>query len=85
MWRISCRSDTWRKPIFSTPEKIQQLRHKALQPSGRALSERENMALVGIISTQLLDEKFVRNFPSEPSRLHKDLKIYHQNAENRLN
>jgi asparagine synthase (glutamine-hydrolysing) len=70
--------------IFNA-RKIQQLRQKALQPSGRALSERENMALVGIISTQLLDEKFVRNFPPEPSRLHEDLKIYHQNAENRLN
>lgn len=30
------------------------------------LSERENMALVGILSTQLLDEQFIRNFPHKP-------------------
>ena len=34
-------------------------------PNG-LLSERENMALVGILSTQLLDHLFVRNFPAQP-------------------
>ena len=70
---------------FFNARKVRQLRQKALQPNGRALSERENMALVGIISTQLLDEKFVRHFPPAPPHLHNDLKIYHQDAENRLN
>jgi asparagine synthase (glutamine-hydrolysing) len=36
-------------------------------PAGR-LSERENMALVGVLSTQLLDHQFIRHFPHHPSR-----------------
>ncbi len=70
---------------YFAPRKVHQLRLKARQPNGRALSERENMALVGIISTQLLDDQFIRHFPTEPDHLHKNLKIYHQDTENRLN
>jgi len=40
------------------------------------LSERENMALVGIISTQLLDHLFVRRFPRGTIVEAENVKIY---------
>ena len=39
---------------------------------GRAIGETDDMALAGIISTQLLHEQFVKNFPSIPSLSSKD-------------
>ena len=44
---------------------------KCRQHEGRILSERENMALVGILSTQLLDHLFLKEFPSvqEPDHI----------------
>lgn len=69
---------------YFAPRKVHQLKLKA-QLNGKTLSERENMALVGIISTQLLDDKFIRHFPTKPEHFHKNLKIYHQDVENRLN
>jgi asparagine synthase (glutamine-hydrolysing) len=36
---------------------------KCQQQEGRLVSERENMALVAILSTQLLDRQFIREFP----------------------
>jgi hypothetical protein len=40
---------------------------------------------VGIISTQLLDEHFIRHFPSEPEHFHANLKVYEKKEESRLN
>ena len=48
------------------PGKVAKLLEKCRKQEGHLLSERENMALVGIISTQLLDYQFVRNFPTYP-------------------
>jgi asparagine synthase (glutamine-hydrolysing) len=42
--------------------KVQRLLAKCRQQGGRLASERENMALVAILSTQLLDHQFIRNF-----------------------
>jgi asparagine synthase (glutamine-hydrolysing) len=44
--------------------KVQRLVAKCRQQEGRLVSERENMALVAILSTQLLDQQFIRDFPS---------------------
>ena len=45
-------------------EKVSRLVAKCRSRQGRLLSERENMALVGILSTQLVDEQFIREFPT---------------------
>ena len=45
--------------------KVHQLYRKCLQQQGRLVSERENMALVGILSTQLLHNRFVEDFPRQ--------------------
>lgn len=45
------------------PGKVGRLVAKCRKQEGRLVSERENMALVAILSTQLLDHQFVRNFP----------------------
>jgi asparagine synthase (glutamine-hydrolysing) len=48
---------------YFNPVKVQRLVAKCRQKEGRLVSERENMALVAILSTQLLDHQFIRNFP----------------------
>ena len=49
-------------------KKTTRLVKKCQKQQGALLSERENMALVGILSTQLLDFQFIKNFPLEDSR-----------------
>ena len=49
---------------YFDPVKVQRLTAKCRQQDGRLVSERENMALVAILSTQLLDHQFIQNFPS---------------------
>jgi asparagine synthase (glutamine-hydrolysing) len=44
--------------------KVARLVAKCRQQNGHLASERENMALVAILSTQLLDRQFIRDFPS---------------------
>jgi asparagine synthase (glutamine-hydrolysing) len=48
------------------PVKVQRLVAKCKTNAGQLLSERENMAVAGIISTQLLHRQFVESFPSAP-------------------
>lgn len=48
---------------YFDPVKVQRLAAKCRQQDGRLVSERENMALVAILSTQLLDHQFIQNFP----------------------
>jgi asparagine synthase (glutamine-hydrolysing) len=48
---------------YFDPVKVQRLTAKCRQQDGRLVSERENMALVAILSTQLLDHQFICNFP----------------------
>lgn len=45
------------------PQKVQRLVNKCRQQDGRLASERENMALVAILSTQLLDHQYIQSFP----------------------
>ena len=47
------------------PVKVDRLAAKCRTNAGQLLSERENMALVGILSTQLLDHQFIQNFPGK--------------------
>ncbi|MGD9366098.1 MAG: asparagine synthase (glutamine-hydrolyzing) [Desulfobacteraceae bacterium] len=51
-----------RSGVFD-PLKVQRLTAKCRQQEGRLVSERENMALVAILSAQLLDHQFIQNFP----------------------
>ncbi len=44
-------------------KKVAGLMAKAIKSKGELLSERENMALIGILSTQLLDHMFIKQFP----------------------
>ena len=48
------------------PTKVTKLVEKVRRQDGQLLSERENMGLIGILSTQLLDEMFIKNFPYHP-------------------
>jgi len=45
-------------------QKVSRLVSKCRNRQGMLLSERENMALVAILSTQLLDQQFVKQFPA---------------------
>jgi len=47
---------------YFDPQKTSRLVKKCQQQKGKLLSERENMALVGILSTQLLDFQFIKTF-----------------------
>jgi asparagine synthase (glutamine-hydrolysing) len=49
---------------YFDPVKTQGLIAKCRQQEGQLVSERENMALVAILSTQLLDHQFIRHFPN---------------------
>jgi len=57
-------------------KKVSRLVMKCRQKEGQILSERENMALVGILSTQLLDHQFIQNFPAHPIQNPEDVKIF---------
>ncbi|RTZ97532.1 MAG: asparagine synthase (glutamine-hydrolyzing) [Deltaproteobacteria bacterium] len=54
--------DSLKKTGYFNPGKVSKLIAKCRRQHGRILSERENMALVGILSTQLLDKLFIRDF-----------------------
>lgn len=45
-------------------QKVSRLVSKCRNRQGMLLSERENMALVAILSTQLLDQQFIKQFPA---------------------
>jgi len=61
---------------YFNPDKVTRLMDKCRKQDGALLSERENMALVGIISTQLLDHLFVRRFPRDAIVEAENVKIY---------
>lgn len=58
------------------PGKVSKLVDKIRRQDGQLLSERENMGLIGILSTQLLDEMFIKNFPYQPVVEPEQVKIY---------
>ncbi len=45
--------------------KVQRLVSKCRQQDGQLVSEKENMAMVAILSTQLLDHQFIHKFPAD--------------------
>jgi len=59
---LLCESAIRRNGYFDM-KRVSRFLAKYRQHKGRLLSERENMALVGILSTQLLDQFFLREFP----------------------
>jgi asparagine synthase (glutamine-hydrolysing) len=65
-----------RQAGYFHPGKVAKLLEKCRKQEGHLLSERENMALVGIISTQLLDHQFVRNFPFHPIEEPENVKVF---------
>ncbi len=58
------------------PGKVSKLVDKIHRQKGHLLSERENMGLIGILSTQLLDELFIRNFPYRQVVEPENVKVY---------
>ena len=61
---------------YFDPKKVARLIAKCRGRQGSLLSERENMALVGILSTQLLDQQFIRDFQACPASATSDPKVY---------
>jgi asparagine synthase (glutamine-hydrolysing) len=55
-----------REAGYFDSQRVKALTEKCRKNEGRLLSERENMGLVGIISTQLLYHLFVEDFPRYP-------------------
>jgi len=51
---------------------------KAEKGDGELLSERENMAVVGILSTQLVHRHFIENFPAYPIEEPKKVTVFRQ-------
>ncbi len=60
---------------FDAP-KVKRLLDKCCKQEGALSSERENMALVGILSTQLLHDLFISNFRTEPNPELHNLKTF---------
>ena len=58
------------------PKKVAKLLDKCHKQEGKLLSERENMALVGILSIQLLHEMFIEKFPGYPVVEPEHVKIF---------
>lgn len=65
-----------RQSGYFEPEKIAQLLAKCDRQNGNLTSERENMALVGILSTQLVDQMFIRDFPAYAVQEPQDVKVF---------
>ena len=59
-------------------KKVSELLKKCSRRQGNILSERENMALVGILSTQLLDHQFIKNFPFGSVKIPANIRIFKQ-------
>jgi asparagine synthase (glutamine-hydrolysing) len=61
---------------YFQPTKVTKLVEKVRRQDGQLLSERENMGLIGILSTQLMDEMFIKNFPYHPVIEPEHVKVY---------
>lgn len=63
---------------YFDPKKVSALVSKCEKGQGKILSERENMALVGILSTQLLDNMFLKEFPSRKINVPENIRVFRQ-------
>ena len=61
---------------YFNPKRVSTLLKKCQSRKGDLLSERENMALVGILSTQLTAHHFVHHFPFQPGGQWNEIKVY---------
>ena len=61
---------------YFNAQKVEKLVSKCKKQEGQLMSERENMAIVGILSTQLLHHHFIENFPAYPIEEPKDIKVH---------
>jgi asparagine synthase (glutamine-hydrolysing) len=68
--------DALRQKGYFDSKKVGNLITKCQRQEGHLVSERENMALVGILSTQLLDHLFLQSFPPTPIREPKDVLVF---------
>jgi asparagine synthase (glutamine-hydrolysing) len=59
-------------------KRVSRLASKCRRQGDTLLSERENMALVGILSTQLLDHLFVKEFPIDPVEELHNVRVFRQ-------
>jgi asparagine synthase (glutamine-hydrolysing) len=69
-------AESLRKKGYFEADRVIKLIDKIRRQDGRLLSERENMAITGILSTQLLDEMFIKNFPFHPVMEPEKVKVY---------
>ena len=67
--------DAIRRAGYFHHGRVASLVEKCRRQQGDLANERENMALVGILSTQLLDQLFIRNFPSRLSQEAENVRI----------
>ena len=65
-----------RKAGYFSPNRVTKLVEKCRQQHGTLSSERENMALVGILSTQLVRHLFIENFPPYPINEPEDVEVF---------
>jgi asparagine synthase (glutamine-hydrolysing) len=68
--------DSVKRSGYFDPKKVKGLVAKCHRGSGSLMSERENMALAGILSTQLVDQQFIRNFPPFPIQEPENIRIF---------
>ena len=64
------------KSGYFEPQRVARLTGKCRRSPQGLTSERENMALVGILSTQLMHHQFIENFPKTPKTIHADVTYY---------
>lgn len=63
-------------------KKVSVLFKKCRSKDGLLLSERENMAVTGILSTQLLDRQFIKDFPFESIKTPQNMRAFRQEDYN---
>lgn len=63
---------------YFDPKKVSRLVAKCRRDKGMVLSERENMALAGILSTQLVDHLFIQEFPPYPVQEPDHIRVFTQ-------
>ncbi len=63
---------------YFDPKKVFRLKEKCKRQGGHLLSERENMALVGIISTQLIHHQFIDTFQNYVPEANDNVTLYSQ-------
>ncbi len=68
--------DALAKGGYFNPQRVERLIEKCRRSPQGLTSERENMALVGILSTQLMHHQFIDNFPKTPKTIHADVTYY---------